>query len=141
MICQDIKSIFLVDDDDIANFLNKIFIEKLNLDLEVQVATNGEQALDLILDKNVFIPSPCLLLLDINMPRMNGWQFLEHYDKLADDRTKEEIVIVMLTSSEAESDMVKAQNSTHITEFVTKPLSENTFSRLINKHFTQETIL
>lgn len=140
MIPAEIKSILLVDDDDLGNFLNKIFIEKLKLDVEVDVALNGAEALDLITDKEIALQSPCLLLLDIDMPVMNGWKFLECYDKLIDDSIKDQIVIVMLTVSVRQSDMIKAKNNPHIKEFVQKPLSEKIFADLIERHFTRKAI-
>ena len=78
-----LKSILLVDDDKISNLFNKIFIGKLNLDIKVEVALNGKEALNFLTPtrKNIIgdtIQLPCLLLLDIKMPEMSGWEFLKN---------------------------------------------------------------
>ena len=105
-----INSILLIDDDEISNLFNKIFISKLELDITVDVAINGIEAVaflkEKLVDKVNTSMMPCLLLLDIRMPIMNGWQFLEAYDKLLNQEIKENIVVVMLTTSEDESDMI-----------------------------------
>ncbi len=72
------------------------------------------------------------------MPIMNGWEFLEAYDNLLNDEAKRSIVIVMLTTSEDEGDVIKAMNNPNIREIIKKPLSENKFNKLINKFFVKE---
>ena len=137
-----INSILLIDDDEISNLFNKIFISKLELDITVDVAINGIEAVaflkEKLVDKVNTSMMPCLLLLDIRMPIMNGWQFLEAYDKLLNQEIKENIVVVMLTTSEYESDMIKAFNNPNIKDVIKKPLSETKFNILIEKFFTKE---
>lgn len=134
-----LNSILLIDDDEISNLFNKIFVSKLDLDVKVDVALNGAEALaflkEKILNKAVL---PCLLLLDIRMPVMNGWQFLEAYDTLLAQEMKDNIVIVMLSTSEDEADMIKAFNNPNIKDVLKKPLSESKFNTLIEKFFTEE---
>jgi len=142
---SDIKSILLVDDDIVSNLFNKLFIAGLNLDIEVDEALNGQEALNLLIEREnpnrASLLAPCLLILDINMPVMNGWEFLEQYDKLIPESVKDEIVIVMLTISEEQDDMIKAMNNPNIREFVKKPLSEKAFKKLIKKYFNREQVL
>lgn len=145
MSSPEIKSILLVDDDSLGNLLNKIFIDKLNLEAEVDVVMNGQEALNFLIEKEEnnksLLLTPCLLLLDIRMPVMDGWQFLEQYDKLIPEHIKDQIVIVMLTVSEEQSDRIKAMNDPNIQEFIKKPLSENAFKKLISKNFFEEKAL
>ena len=141
MITSKLKSILLVDDDESTHFLNKIFISKLDLEIDVGVALNGNEALDIIANRGPFNGDdlfllPCLLILDIRMPQMDGWQFLESYEKEFGKDITDNITIVMVTISEDEQDMVKASNNLHIKEFLHKPLSDIKFQNLIEKYFS-----
>ena len=136
-----LKSIILVDDDEISNLFNKIFITKLNLDTTVDVFLNGKEALDFLINQSDFEDEnfkmdPCLLLLDIKMPVMDGWGFLEKYSEKFPEHIKKQMVIILLTTSEDEADMIKAMENPDVKEYIRKPLSEEIFVDLIEKHFT-----
>lgn len=139
-----LNSILLIDDDEISNLFNKIFIGKLNLDIAVDIVSNGQEALDFLnLGKdNEFNKSllPCLLLLDIKMPIMNGWQFLSAYEQNVSKAIRDEIVIVMLTTSEDEGDVIAAMKNSNVKEFIQKPLSEEKFKQLINTYFVKNNV-
>ena len=132
-----LKSILLIDDDEISNLFNKIFIRKLNVAVDVKVVLNGKEALDFLISfqKTPNILLPCLLLLDIKMPIMDGWQFLEAYETDINQSMKDNIAIVLLTTSGDEGDLIKAMKNPNIKEFIQKPLSEQTFRELIETHF------
>ena len=132
-----LSSILLVDDDEISNLFNKIFIGKLNLNVNVDFVLNGKEALDLLIPSKDYstILMPCLLLLDIKMPIMNGWEFLKAYEEQVSPAIRQKIIIVMLTTSEDEADMIKAANNTNIREYINKPLSEKSIKKLIRKYF------
>ena len=131
-----LNSILLVDDDDASNFLHSIFINKLDLGVEVNAALNGQEALDFILSKGVDkLAMPCMVMLDLRMPIVDGWQFMEMYEQQVSQELKDQIIIVLVTISDNADDKAKAIANPYIADFAQKPLSDSTFKKLINKHF------
>lgn len=137
---KKLKSILLIDDDEATNFYNQLIINDADIADNVYIAVNGKDALDFLTNKGKynssldFYPSPSLILLDINMPVMNGWSFMEEYQKL-DDNQKAEIIIVMLTTSLNPEDKHRAENFKEIKEFMNKPLSVELLMEIYEKHF------
>lgn len=130
-----LKTALLVDDDDTTNFLNKFFLKQLDPNLEVNTVLNGKEAIDFLI-LNAEDITPCLLILDTNMPIMNGWEFLDEYGRKIDDKTKKKIVIVMLTAVNTDSVVAKAMENPNVSDTAQKPLSDLIFRTLINKHFS-----
>tara|TARA_R110000796_G_scaffold88850_4_gene191908 strand:+ start:67818 stop:68219 length:402 start_codon:yes stop_codon:yes gene_type:complete len=132
---MNVNSILLVDDDESTNFINSVFIKKLEIDVDVYKALNGAEALDILEASEAFSDFfPCLITLDINMPVMNGWTFLDNFKKLSPD-IKNKCIVVMTTVSEDEKDLIRANNNEHVKEFFQKPMSDEKFSHLINRYF------
>ncbi len=132
---MSVKSIILVDDDESTNFINSIFINKLDVGATIYKTINGAEALEVLNkaseNKDFF---PCLIILDINMPVMNGWVFLEHYKNLPES-LKKECIVVMTTVSEDEKDLIRASNNEDVKEYYQKPMSDEKFSQLISEYF------
>lgn len=139
MKSPNLNAILLVDDDEISNLLSTIFINKLKLDVDVDVVLNASEALDLLSSSQdtttSLVKLPCLLLLDIKMPVMNGWEFLEVYEQRVSQEVRDNITIVMLTTSRDEEDLVRALKDSNVKKFMQKPLSEEKFKHLINEIF------
>lgn len=132
---MNVKSILLVDDDESTNFINSVFIQKLDIDVDVYKALNGKEALEILEDSETDLDFyPCLITLDINMPIMNGWTFLDRYKKLPTS-IKDNCVIVMTTVSEDEKDLIRANKNDEIKEYFQKPMSDEKFSMLLHKYF------
>jgi CheY-like chemotaxis protein len=118
----------LVDDDINTNIYNKIILDQANAAEEIVDFQNGKQAIDYLETGENKVD---LIFLDINMPIMNGWQFLERYDQL-DKEKKAGKVIVMLTASINPDDKAKALKYNIVGDFVSKPLSAEAVQILIN---------
>ncbi len=142
MESPDLNFILLVDDDKISNIVNKHFIRKLDLDVDVEVALNGKEAINFLhqLSLNKLLSSvllPCLILLDLKMPEMDGWEFLKVYEQNFDEELRSKISIVVLTTSEFECDKIRAMKNPNILEFIKKPMSEDIFMKLVNTYFVK----
>ena len=75
-----------------------------------------------------------IIFLDINMPGMNGWEFLEEYNKL-DKELQGSIIVVMLTTSDSPDDKAKAMKRGFASDFKTKPLTKEMMDEIIEKYF------
>ncbi len=133
-----LDTVIIIEDDETSVFLTSLFINNLEMDIKIQVAHNGIQGLELLenelFDSN-FTASPFLVLLDIRMPKMNGWQFLRAFEDRFPKDLRRNVIIVMLTVSEEEQDILKAVNSPLIQEFVHKPISDESFLEILEKYF------
>ncbi len=132
-----LSSVLLVDDDKTTNFLNKMLLTRMGVAQQVLVAENGEQGLR-TLSQTCLGPDsatcPQLILLDMNMPVLNGLGFLEAYLQLPLARQRP-IVIVMLTTSLHPVDQARAEQLP-IANFLSKPLTKEKVTALLAQHFT-----
>lgn len=129
----------LIDDDEPTNFLNKMLIEETGVAHEVRVAQSAREALDYLSGKQPGAtgdtpPAPDLIFLDINMPAMDGWEFLEHYDRLSPQQ-KASIIVVMLTTSFNPEDENKAKTISYISSYQNKPLTGEVIHDILKEHF------
>ncbi|MDC6388394.1 response regulator [Maribacter sp. PR1] len=133
---ENLNSILLIDDDESSNFLHSIFINKLDLDIEINSALNGQEGLDFILDKGLEkLALPCMVMLDLRMPVKDGWEFMKMYEEQVPKELKEQLVVVLVTVSDNQEDRDKAEANPYIMDYAQKPLSDDTFKKLIGKHF------
>ena len=135
---QKLAAILLVDDDPTSNYLNQLLLEELAVADQLLVATNGAEALHILTHvlPPATGPGPVLVLLDVNMPVMNGLEFLEAYQQLPPDR-RQAVVIVMLTTSLHPRDLARLQ-ALPIAGLVSKPLSEEKINTILREHFQRE---
>ena len=130
-----LHSILLIDDDEATNFLHKMVIKKSGCANHVHVEYNGELAINyLSTKKDGKYPAPDLIFLDLNMPRMNGWGFMEAYQKLPSEM-KGKAAIVMLTTPLTPDDVLRSKSFTEIAEFRSKPMTQNMLMDIIEKYF------
>ena len=131
---QKIKSVLFIDDDEITNKLNMFLFKKMGIAQELLVAQNGKVALEIIEERrNNNQDYPDLILLDINMPVMNGFEFLHEMEK-NQVKDKASLIIMMLTTSVNQKDLEKANNPL-ITKFINKPLTELVIKELVENYF------
>lgn len=122
------KNVLLVDDDSIFHLLGTKALHRAGIaDTRIHKALNGKQALELL--KNPAIPRPNVILLDLNMPVMNGFEFLEAFNKLG-PAERDDTKIVIVTSSESDSDIRKAK-ALGAAEYLTKPLEDQKLSAVL----------
>ena len=125
------KKILIIDDDQVNNLICTRIIKEYDQKIEVASVTSGAKALTLL--KN-FIDEdslPNLILLDINMPIMNGWEFLDEYRKLNPGSLKT-IDLYMLTSSRFYQNTALDEKYIEVKEFLTKPLTLNILNRIVS---------
>ena len=117
------KHILLIDDDEINNFLSREIIGMYMPLAKIDSFTNPEEALEYIREKlKLQQPLPDIILLDINMPLMDGWEFLKAIDNL-EQRNHFHTSVYLYTSSVYHEDKLKAQNYSIVKKLFTKPLT------------------
>jgi len=112
---MEMSSIMIIDDSEGDQYLTKSIIKKFDPSIEVFQAYDGEEALEVL---GSMSEQPSLILLDINMPRMDGFEFLEAYSA---QRERSE-VIVMLTTSVLSQDQEKTMTYNCVQKYFVKPL-------------------
>ncbi|MDB5153885.1 MAG: response regulator [Mucilaginibacter sp.] len=114
------KTCLLIDDNYIDNFVTRRILESGNFAEQVIVSQSATDAINSLRSGTV---KPDVIFLDIRMPVMGGFEFLQEYDKL-EIEGKQAIKIFMLSSSLDPTDLKKSINNKYITQFVHKPLTQ-----------------
>lgn len=122
---MEITSIMIVDDSESDQFLTGAIIEEFDPSITVFQAYDGEEALEKL---GAMDEQPDFILLDINMPRMNGFEFLEEYSK----QEKRARVIAILTSSDQDQDKEKAMVYNCVQKYFVKPLDVSDLENIKN---------
>jgi len=134
-----LNCILLIDDDESVNFINQMVIEKLGCAEKVITCLNGMSAIEYLKSyEDGKHPQPDLMFLDINMPAMDGWEFLDAYQQL-DKHQQSGVVIVMLTTSLDPEDKERAGRIPVINDFENKPLTIEKLQEILNRFFMKNT--
>ncbi len=136
---QKLNCILLIDDDYPTNYYHRIVINNTDCAKKVLSCQSATKALDLLtsidLNKEVL---PDLIFLDINMPGMNGWEFLEAYKELDISKSPSASVLMMLSTSSNIKDIERAEKIEALSGFISKPLSEEVIEELMVTYFSNE---
>ncbi len=138
---KDIKNILLIDDDFATNYIHQKLITKVNNEVKIQIAHSGLEALNII-NKNTEGNNwePDLIFLDINMPTMNGWEFLDNYDKLNYEWITE-CILFMVSSSSNPEDIAMSKTHSRVNGMVNKPLRKEVVLAIFEKYFQSSNLL
>lgn len=113
----------LIDDSDIDLFIQRRFLEVYNFSDQLVLYRSAEEALNWLKMLNGETP-PDVIFLDLNMPDVDGFSFLENFDTLPDG-IKKKTKIVVLTSSNNKKDKELAFTNQNVIQFITKPLKQS----------------
>lgn len=128
------NQIILIDDNDDDNFIHSRLIKKNNLSKGVTSFISGWDALEYLKnDSNPEYVRPDVIFLDINMPEMDGWEFIERYNKELTEEQKSKQVVVLLTTSDNPDDLIRSKKIPSLFGYNTKPLTIEMIKELCDK--------
>ena len=120
----------LIDDEEHSTQTLEVLLRKYCPEVDIiGIFHEGIEALEFMATQ-----PPDLLFLDINMPMINGWEFLEQYEQLEEDQ-KGEVICIMLTTSINPSDEERAKKYSSIRRYLPKPLSEADLMMILQEYF------
>ncbi|AWI25944.1 response regulator [Flavobacterium pallidum] len=129
-----LHKVICIDDDPIALLLSKMVIARANFATNVIALSNGEEAIAYLKNEQdkPHEMEDLLILLDLNMPVMDGWEFLEQFDQNLYNYYKN-TKIILLSSSVDPNDIRKAKNFQMVLDFLPKPLTKEKLENIITK--------
>jgi CheY-like chemotaxis protein len=131
-----LDSVMLIDDNRHDNFFHETAINDTGLAKAVVKYQSAEKALGYLAEAAANEGNiPSLILLDINMPGMSGWDFLVEYQKLP-QQAQQRSFIIMLTTSSNPRDFERAKQEPALKGFLNKPLTEEMFDEIVKTHFS-----
>ncbi|MCM4154936.1 response regulator [Gramella sp. AN32] len=132
---KKLNCILLIDDDKATNYINERVISRAKIVDKIVAVESGYKALDYLKEKDFKeYPKPEVIFIDINMPGMDGWEFLEEYGEMKEVQ-KGNIIIVMLTTSSNPDDLSKSATISRINGFKNKPLTAEKLDEIIDEYF------
>ena len=125
--------ICIIDDDDVYQYTITKAIKKNSIVKKILVFSDGKEGIDFLIDNIANVEDiPDIIFLDINMPIMDGWQFLEQYVKLK-PRVGKKVTIYMISSSVDPIDVKRAKAMSEISDYLIKPIKSEQVSEIIEK--------
>ena len=130
-----LKQIMLIDDDPNDNYFHQREINKVISNITIIEKSSGLDALEYLRsnkDNRQMLPD--LIFLDINMPVIDGWEFLDAYREI-DISIKNEVIIIMLSTSGNPDDILKATTYSFVSDYITKPLTKEIMESIVIRFF------
>jgi CheY-like chemotaxis protein len=131
---KQLNCVLLIDDNDDDNFYHELVLRETDITKQIHVSETALKALK-FLETTSTVPE--LIFLDINMPRLNGWEFLDRYRELDTER-KAAVVIIMLTTSINPADEKRAGTIPEVNGFESKPLTHEMVNNIMEKFFPND---
>ncbi len=133
-----LEKVICVDDDPIALLLSKLVLSKADFASQVITAANGEIALEYlerpeVIEENRNSKNPLIILLDLNMPVMDGWEFLEQFSKTIFNKHYQKTKIILLSSSIDPNDIERSKDFSMVLDFIPKPLTKDMLENILRK--------
>ncbi len=127
-------TVMLVDDNEIDNLINQKMIEAADISAHIFTHSGARSAIEFLknvekLSEIVQNALPDVIFLDIDMPLMDGFQFLDEFEKMAES-TKAHCKIIMLTSSINPQDVNKSKKYSYVKKYINKPLTQENLLKL-----------
>ncbi len=127
-------AVMLIDDNEIDNLINQKMIEAANIAETIYIHTGARSAIEFLknvekLESGGHQLLPSIIFLDIDMPLMDGFQFLDEFEKLS-EAAKTKSKVVMLTSSINPQDLNRSKKHKYVAEYINKPLSQESLMKL-----------
>jgi CheY-like chemotaxis protein len=119
-----IRTTMIIEDDQVTSFLNSLLIDELNYSREIVSASDGLEALELL---SKMLRFPEIIFLDIKMAGMDGFDFLDNFEKM---KGSENTKVIILTSSVDNRDKMAA-NQHNIYSYLTKPLTKEAITKIL----------
>jgi CheY-like chemotaxis protein len=133
---KKLNRVLLIDDDEITNYMNQRVLNKAEIAEQIDVVLNGEEALDYLTGEahaNATLPLD-LILVDIKMSVMDGFDFLAQYQELPDHHKAKKVFT--LSSSASFYDLEKLKEFPDVVGFLSKPLTQADAMHLVTEHFS-----
>ena len=126
-----VNTVCIVDDDQIYQVTSKKMIERINATNNILIFSNGEEAFHFLLQTVSDTDAlPDIIFLDVNMPYMDGWQFLEAFETIK-FRLPKKITIYVISSSVSETDIQRAKKIPTVKDYYIKPISMDQYSEML----------
>ena len=122
---QNLNTILLIDDDNTTNYLHKKIISKSEIDIPIKVANNGKEGIDELIALNEILKVKeelVLIFLDVNMPIMDGWTFLDYFNEI-ESKLNYTTQLFMVSSSINPDDKNRALKNDYVIDYLSKPLN------------------